>query len=82
MIDKLSVYKADQLPDGKMWDPTDDVCKSIEGLEATNDVTESILNDWLQKGVPNFAQHTVSTLVEVAINAIIPRFRRSNVTTS
>ena len=68
------MYKADQLAGGKMWDPTDDVRKTIEGLEATNDVTESILglNDWLQKRVPNYAQRTVSTLVEVAKNATMP----------
>ena len=77
MAQKLRVYKADQLPGGKMWNPPDDVRKAVEELEATNDVTESILglNDRLQKAVPNLAQRKVSTLVEVAKNSTIPWFR-------
>ena len=83
MAEKLSVYKADQLPGGKMFELIDAVRKAIEGLEATNDITESILglNDWIQKAVPNFAQRNVSTLVEVAKNATIPWFQKQRGTT-
>ena len=51
MAIKLSQYKADQLPGGRYWTPSDSTKTLLEKIEPTNDIGESILglNDWLQK---------------------------------
>ena len=61
MAAKVESYKADQLPGGKLWNPSQEIRKKLETIDPTNDLCESILglNDWLQKRNPNYSQRTV-----------------------
>ena len=83
MAIKLSQYKADQLPRGRYWTPSDSTKTLLEKIEPTNDICESILglNDWLQKKTPNMTQRTVTTMVEVMKNATMPWFSKQEKTT-
>ena len=74
MADKLRLYKADQLPCGKLWSPSHTVKAALAHVQTSNDLCEGIhgLNDWLQKVTPNLAQRTVSTMVEALRNSTVP----------
>lgn len=76
MADKVRKYKADQLPGGKLWEPSSEIREKLKDTDPTNDLYESVLglNDWLQKRNPNYSQRTVSTMVEVLRNATMPWF--------
>ena len=76
MANKVRKYKADQLPGGKLWEPSTEIKEKLKDIDPTNDLCESVLglNDWLQKRNPNYAQRTVSTMVEVLRNATMPWF--------
>ena len=80
MAEKLRLYKADQLPGGRLWFPCDAVKKALAHVEPTNDLCEGILglNDWLQKVTPNLSQRTVSTMVEVLRNSTLPWFLKQD----
>ncbi len=80
MAEKTRSYKSDQLPGGKLWTPSAVMKKALADIDPTNDLCESIigLNDWLQKGTPNFSQRTVSTMVEVLRNSTMPWFLRQD----
>lgn len=80
MAEKLRSYKADQLPGGDLWSPSDTVKKALADVGPTNDLCEGILglNDWLQKVTPNLTQRTVSTMVEVLRNSTMPWFLKQN----
>lgn len=80
ITEKLRSYKADQLPGGKLWSPSETVKTVLAEVEPTNDLCESILglNDWLQKVTPNFTQRTVSGMVEVLRNSTMPWFLKQD----
>ncbi len=80
MLDKIRIYKAEQLPGGKLWNPSTDTRKALENIQPTSDLCEGILglNDWLRKRTPNFSQWTVSGMVEVLKNSTMPWFWKQN----
>ena len=63
MAEKLRLYKADQLPGGKSWSPSDAIKKALAPVEPTNDLCEGILglNDWRQKVTPNCSQRSCTS---------------------
>ena len=75
-ISKIQRYKSDQLPGGELWNPSEKVKSLLANVEPTKDMYESILglNDWLQKSTQNLSQRTVTTVVEVMLNATMPWF--------
>ena len=58
------LYKSDQLPGGKYWEPTATIQQTLSKMQPIYDVSESVLglNDWLHKHNPNFMQRTASRL--------------------
>ena len=67
---KLSSYAKNQLPNGKYWDPGQNIKAILEKLKPSNDICESILslNDYLSTAIPNSSQMTRSNLVEIKKN--------------
>ena len=78
MANKTHLYKADQLPGGKLWEPSESEKEVLCDIDPTNDVAESVLglNDWLQKTTANLSQRSVTNMVEVMKNGTMPWFAR------
>ena len=78
MANKTRLYKADQLPGGKLWEPSESEKEVLCDIDPTNDVAESVLglNDWLQKTTANLSQRSVTNMVEVMKNGTMPWFAR------
>jgi hypothetical protein len=70
MLKTIEKYKADQLPGGRLWEPSSHVRELCTNIPSTNDKCESLLglNDWIHRRNPNFSQQTVSTLCQTARN--------------
>ncbi len=80
MATKMKTYQADQLPGGRLWQPTGKVREVCSTLKPTNDACESALglNDWLQSNTSNFSQRTTSAMVEVMKNATLTWFEKQS----
>ena len=71
--DKLINYAKNQLPNGKYWEPEQDIKTELSKLKPSNDLCESILglNDYLTTALPNLHSISRSALVEVKKNKTI-----------
>ena len=67
---KLTNYAKNQLPGGKHWSPQAKIKATLESLNPSNDLCESILglNDYLTTAIPNLHQVTKSNLTELKKN--------------
>jgi hypothetical protein len=71
MRSKLRTYARDFLPQGKYWDPPENVQKILKSIQPSNDICESILglNDWLHNNnMATASQRTKRNLIEAKKN--------------
>lgn len=67
MKEKLCVYAADFLPNGRYWNPDTNIAAVLKDLDPSNDLCKSMfgLNDYLCTALPNMLQITKSNLIEM-----------------
>ena len=73
MEKKLSTYAHHQLPGGIYWDPEPNIKDTLNKLEPSNDICESVLglSNYLNTAIPNMHQMTRSNLIQVKKNKTI-----------
>ena len=78
MADKMHSQEVNQLPGGKLWEPTEKETAILSTVKPTNDAAESVLglNNWIQKTTANLSQQTVTNMVEAKKNGTMPWFAK------